>query len=279
METEPPLSALLYAAHAILRPTLSFDHIPDLLDILSQVERAREFSREHAKWALIWQRFYETRPNPNIRVLQKSDKDILRRLLKPERLDATRRIFVCIIEQVIRMARTFYHLSFLLFRVASDSRAYLQNSMFFICGRTPKTLISYTTTSEFTFPGPMGSSAVRDYITHCWCRKSKCVSLKLGCRVFALCVMRSCGRSSVFANSVSQCALSSFLLLSARCSRTVHPSLPGSYYSDDQSFQDLKFNFIGNVETVDITHSITLYLKKVHGMEQRLQRLLTHHVP
>ena len=105
VDAEPPLSALLYAAQGILHPTLSFNHIPDLLDILSQVERAREFSLEHAKWALIWQRFYETRPNPNIRVLQKSDKDTLRRLLNPERLDATRRIFMCIVEHTIRLVR------------------------------------------------------------------------------------------------------------------------------------------------------------------------------
>jgi hypothetical protein len=103
--SEPPLSALIYATQGILYPTLSFNHIPDLLDILSQVERVREFSQEHAKWALIWQRFYETRPNPNIRVLQKSDKDVLKRVLKPERLDATRRIFICIVEHIIRMVR------------------------------------------------------------------------------------------------------------------------------------------------------------------------------
>ena len=113
------MTSLLYAAQGILHPTLSFDHIPDLLDILSQVERAREFSREHAKWALIWQRFYETRPNPNIRVLQKSDKDVLRRLLNPERLDATRRIFVCIVEQIIRLVRSLVSYPFI-----SDHRSY-----------------------------------------------------------------------------------------------------------------------------------------------------------
>ncbi|KAI0300632.1 hypothetical protein B0F90DRAFT_1817399 [Multifurca ochricompacta] len=102
-DADPPLKALLYAAQGILYPTLSFSHIPDLLDILSQVERTREFSREHAKCALIWQRFYETRPSPKVRVLRKSDKDAIKRLLKPERLDATRRIFVCILEQTIRM--------------------------------------------------------------------------------------------------------------------------------------------------------------------------------
>ena len=106
-EAEPPLDSLLYAAQGILQPTLSFNHVPDLLDILSQVERAREFFREHAKWALIWQRFYETRPNPKVRVLEKSDKDAIKKLLKPERLDATRRIFICILEQTIRMVHAF----------------------------------------------------------------------------------------------------------------------------------------------------------------------------
>jgi hypothetical protein len=100
---------------------LSFNHIPDLLDILSQVERAREFSREHAKWALIWQRFYETRPNPNIRVLLKSDKDILKKILNPERLDATRRIFICIVEQIIRMVRSPFSSRFV-----SDRDSYLR---------------------------------------------------------------------------------------------------------------------------------------------------------
>ena len=105
MDVEPPLDALLYAAQGILHPTLSFDYIPDLLDILSQVERAREFSIEHAKWALIWQRFYETRPSSSVRVLRKSDKEAIKKLLKPERLEATRRIFFGIIEQAIRMVR------------------------------------------------------------------------------------------------------------------------------------------------------------------------------
>ena len=105
VDIEPPLGALLYAAQGILHPTLSFGHIPDLLDILSQVERVREFSLEHAKWALIWQRFYETRPSSSVRVLRKSEKEAIKKLLKPERLDATRRIFFCIIEQAIRMVR------------------------------------------------------------------------------------------------------------------------------------------------------------------------------
>ena len=65
----------------------------------------REFSQEHAKWALIWQRFYETRPDPHVRVLQKSDKDTLKKILKPERLDATRRLFICIVEYIIRLVR------------------------------------------------------------------------------------------------------------------------------------------------------------------------------
>jgi hypothetical protein len=105
VDDDIPLSPLIYAAHGILFPMLSFNHVPDLLDILSQVERVREFSREHAKWALIWQRFYETRPDPNVRVLQRSDKDILKKVLKPERLDATRRLFICIVEYIIRLVR------------------------------------------------------------------------------------------------------------------------------------------------------------------------------
>jgi hypothetical protein len=157
LDAEPPLSALLYAAQGILHPTLSFNHIPDLLDILSQVERAREFSREHAKWALIWQRFYETCPNPNIRVLQKMDKDILMRILNPERLAATRRIFICIVEQIIRMVS--FIVSYCIAILTCDS-------MCFICGRTLKSPICYTTTSEFTFPGHMGSPIINDYIMH-----------------------------------------------------------------------------------------------------------------
>jgi hypothetical protein len=176
VDAEPPLSALLYAAQGILHPTLSFHHIPDLLDILSQVERAREFSREHAKWALIWQRFYETRPNPNIRVLNKQDKDILRRVLNPERLDAARRIFICIVEQIIRMV------CFLIsYRIAILTR----DSMYFICGRIPKRPISYTTTFGFTFLGHMESPIIKDYIMRHWYQMSKRVLLKLGCHAFA----------------------------------------------------------------------------------------------
>jgi hypothetical protein len=56
-------------------------------------------------------------------------------------------------------------------------------------------------------------------------------------------------------------------------------SLPDSHYDDDQSFQALKFKFIGDIHIAEIVDSITLYLKKVRGMEQRLQRLLARHVP
>jgi len=56
-------------------------------------------------------------------------------------------------------------------------------------------------------------------------------------------------------------------------------SLPDSYYDNDQSFQALKFKFIGDVDITEIADSIMLYLKKVHGMEQRLQHLLARHVP
>jgi len=157
VDAEPPLSALIHAAQGVLHPTLSFNHIPDLLDILSQVERAREFSREHAKWALIWQRFYETRPNPNIRVLKKSDKGILKKLLNPERLDAMRRIFVSIIEQIIRMVRSLVSYSITILTC---------DSMFFFCGRTLKSPIAYTTTFEFTFLGHLGTPIIKDYIMH-----------------------------------------------------------------------------------------------------------------
>jgi hypothetical protein len=56
-------------------------------------------------------------------------------------------------------------------------------------------------------------------------------------------------------------------------------SLSDSYYDDDQSFQALRFKFIGNIEITDIAESIMLYLKKVEGMEQKLWRFLAHHVP
>ncbi|KAH9987980.1 hypothetical protein BJV77DRAFT_1023811 [Russula vinacea] len=193
---EPPLSALIYAAQGILHPTLSFNHIPDLLDILSQVERAREFSREHANWALIWQRFYETRPNPNVRVLQKSDKD-------PERLDATRRIFICIIEHVIRM-----HILYL-WTHAEESQRLFHASLI----PEEKARLAETGMSCFRFM----------HDAKLWEEQ----------RIREL--------------DVSMCSL--------------------------------KLKFIGNIEITDIAESITLYLKKVRGMEQRLQRLLAHHVP
>ena len=56
-------------------------------------------------------------------------------------------------------------------------------------------------------------------------------------------------------------------------------SLPESYYDDDESFQVLKFKFIGNHEVVDIVESMTLYLKKVQQLTQKLESLLAHHVP
>ncbi|KAI0289006.1 hypothetical protein BC826DRAFT_643617 [Russula brevipes] len=166
VDVDPPLSTLQCAVQGILYPTLSFNHIPDLIDILCQVERAREFSLEHAKWALIWQRFYETRPNPNVRVLQKADKDILRKFLKPEP----------------RLAET----GLSCFRFMSDAKRWEEQRL-----------------------------------------RELDVSI-----------------------------------------------LPDSYYDDDDSFQVLKSKFIGNIEIADIAESITLYLKKVLGMEQKLHCLL-----
>ena len=158
LNAEPPLSALIYAAQGILFPELSFNHIPDLLDILSQVERVREFSLEHAKWTLIWQRFYETHPDPNVRVLQKSDKDVLENVLKPERLDTVRRSYVCNLEQIIRLVRILSHF---LLRVGS---LLTRSSMCFICGPTPRNPIFYTTISGSTSLGPMGNPVVNDFI-------------------------------------------------------------------------------------------------------------------
>lgn len=56
-------------------------------------------------------------------------------------------------------------------------------------------------------------------------------------------------------------------------------SLPESHYDDDESFQVLKFKFIGNLEVVNIVESMTLYLKKVQQLTQKLESLLAHHVP
>ncbi|KAH8982569.1 hypothetical protein EDB86DRAFT_3086081 [Lactarius hatsudake] len=211
VDAEPPLSALLYAAQGILHPTLSFRHIPDLLDILSQVERAREFSLEHAKWALIWQRFYETRPSSRVRVLRKSDNEAIKKLLKPERLDATRCIFICIIEQAIRVVRVF----------TFSSRESLQ------------------------------ADPWQAY------EQARLAEVGMSCFRFM--------RDAKFWEE-------------QRLRKLDVSSLPDSYY-DDESFQVLKFKFIGNLEIVDIVDSITLYLKKVQGLTQKLEGLLAHHVP
>jgi hypothetical protein len=73
------------------------------------------------------------------------------------------------------------------------------------------------------------------------------------------------------------------MLLNPRCSHSLLTfcvsRLSDSYYDDDESFQVLKSKFIGNIEIADIAESITLYLKKVLGMEQKLHCLLARHVP
>ena len=77
---------------------------------------------------------------------------------------------------------------------------------------------------------------------------------------------------------MSQCMLIiAQLILAADVLATT--SLPDSYYDGDESFQALKFAFMGDIEVTDVTESITLYLKKVQGMEQKLQRILARHVP
>lgn len=55
-------------------------------------------------------------------------------------------------------------------------------------------------------------------------------------------------------------------------------SLPESFYDDDH-FRVLKFKFIGNLEIMDVVESISLYLKKVQGLTQKLESLLGDHVP
>jgi hypothetical protein len=56
-------------------------------------------------------------------------------------------------------------------------------------------------------------------------------------------------------------------------------SLPDSYYDDDPSFQNLKFKFLGDLEITDIVGSISVYLKKVQTMAEKLGGLLANHVP
>ncbi|KAH8984138.1 hypothetical protein EDB92DRAFT_1951045 [Lactarius akahatsu] len=235
VDAEPPLSALLYAAQGILHPTLSFRHIPDLLDILSQVERAREFSLEHAKWALIWQRFYETRPSSRVRVLRKSDKEAIKKLLKPERLDATRCIFIFIIEQAIRV-----HVLYLWTHAEESYRLHHYLQIYFPWAH---------------------SRHDSQRLYHALLAPDEQVRLAE--------VGMSCFRFMRDAKFWEE----------QRLRELDVSSLPDSYYGDDESFQVLKFKFIGNLEIVDIVDSITLYLKKVRGLTQKLEGLLAHHVP
>jgi len=221
-------------ALGVLYPTLSFNHIPDLLDILSEVERARQFSLEHAKWVLIWQRFYETRPSSSVRILQKSDKEAIKKLLKPERLDATRRIFICIIEQAIRM-----HVLYL-WTHAKESY------------RLPHYLGIY-------FPWAHGRHDSRRLYHASLTPHEQARLAEAGMSCFRF--MRDAK-----------------LWEEQRLRELSVSSLPESYY-DDESFQVLKFKLIGNLEVVDIVESMTLYLKKVQRLTQKLESLLAHHVP
>ena len=143
-----------------------------------------------------------------MRLVQKSDKNILKKLLKPESLDTTRRIYVCIVGHIIRLVRV---LSLSLLRVGSCALL-PRNNMCFVCEPTPRDYISYTTTSGSTFPGPMGIPVVNGFIIRHLYQKSKRVWLRLGCHAFASCIMRNCGRNSVFANSMFQCMFMSCLL-------------------------------------------------------------------
>jgi hypothetical protein len=68
-------------------------------------------------------------------------------------------------------------------------------------------------------------------------------------------------------------------MVSARVPVADSNSLPDSHYDDDQSFQALKFKFVGNLEITDIVGSISLYIKKVQGMGRKLENLLAHHLP
>jgi len=234
LDVEPPLGALLYAAQGILHPTVSFDYIPDLLDILSQVERAREFSLEHAKWALIWQRFYETRPSSTVRVLRKSDKEAIKKLLEPERLNATRRIFFCIIEQAIRM-----HVLYLWTHVEESYRLHHYLRIYFpwAHGRHDSQRLYHASLT----PDEQARLAEAGV---------------------------SCFRFMRDAKSWEELRLGELNV----------SSLPESCYDDDR-FQVLKFKFIGNLEIVDVVESITLYLKNVRGLTQKLESLLGNHVP
>ena len=80
------------------------------------------------------------------------------------------------------------------------------------------------------------------------------------------------------ATSRSRCYTVGFIV-SARGPVADSNSLPDSHYDDDQSFQALKFKFVGNLEITDIVGSISLYIKKVQGMGRKLENLLAHHLP
>jgi hypothetical protein len=87
--------------------------------------------------------------------------------------------------------------------------------------------------------------------------------------------MLNYGRRGVFAISVFRCRfyVPATVLAADLC------SLPGSYYDDDPGFQTLKFEFIGDLEITDIVGSISVYLKKVQTMAERLGGVLANHVP
>ncbi|KAH9975031.1 hypothetical protein BGW80DRAFT_1444614 [Lactifluus volemus] len=234
-DDEPPLGSLLYAVQGILYPALSFDHVPDLLDILSQVERAREFFQVQAKWTLIWQRFYETRPSPKVRVLGKSDKDAVKKLLKPERLDATRRIFICILEQTIRM-----HVLYLWTHAEDSYQIHHYLRIYFPWAH-----------------GKHGSQRL--------CNTS--LTLEEQARLAE--AGMSCFRFMRDAKLWEERRLRDLGV----------PILPSSYYDDDPGFKTLRFEFIGDLEITDIVGSISVYLKKVQTMAERLGGLLANHVP
>ncbi|KAH8115454.1 hypothetical protein DFH11DRAFT_107800 [Phellopilus nigrolimitatus] len=89
----PPLAVLVHIAQGIIKPTLLYEDIPSLLDIIGQIEHIRCLAVEQANAALALNTRYTFKPKPGVRLLDASEKKTLKKIAKEEKAENCRMVY------------------------------------------------------------------------------------------------------------------------------------------------------------------------------------------
>ncbi|THU85053.1 hypothetical protein K435DRAFT_394657 [Dendrothele bispora CBS 962.96] len=92
----PPLQIFTYEVRKILYPDLLYDQIPNLLDLLANVDRYRAFIIEKAEQAVAFDRFYKHLHTDTLGLTEKEIKDLEEYSIHAEEM---RGVYIAIVTQ------------------------------------------------------------------------------------------------------------------------------------------------------------------------------------